>query len=473
MLTIGAGIQPFAYTWVACVLIGVLAYVLKADSPALGELAWADVAKVVTGWWLTAFGGSLHLDGTTVSLPPLGLTLITSGILLGFVRRVPILDWIDVLIFSLSAGLSVFLIGQLAPLGSVAWSAGLGAVIMALLATCISKNRPDWFGSGPFTKPAGRLAYDGFILATKAFGIFLIASFLLLLVAVVLNFSDIRSIQDYYVLDIWSLILMWVFQLLYLPTFVPWAGGFMTGAGFAVGAGSNFSAFGVTSAPLPAIPFFGALPDPGSSFWWLIFIPIIAAGAVGVRAARSFPTLSEAASTGGVQVLMTGLLGVGAALMASGAIGPERMSITGSSLLAAGLASGATIGLPLLAGLLAGHHTSVARYRGWMGKAKDASHQARLKHAEKKAAAASSEAESASPIEPSGADEIIETDESQAADVGKENIDDVEVVDDGLDEPGSETDDVSWDDLAPTAPDADDVVTAVSPTSAPSPEETR
>lgn len=468
---VGAAIQPFVYSWIACVLVGVLSFVLKADSPTLGDLAWSDVAQVATGWWLTAFGGSVHVDGTTVSLPPLLLTILTFMGLFGFVRRIPLTDWIDVLILAVTSAVTTFLIGLLAPDGSSSLGACVGSIVLACLAALLSRNRSDWFGSGFFTTPAGRVAYDGAMLTRTVLLAIAAASAVLSLVSLLLHIPDIAHVGQHYVLDIPSLIVFWIFQIMYLPTLILWAWGFMTGAGFAVGAGTHFSALGVTSAPLPAIPLFGALPGPTGTYWWAVLLPVVVAFIVGWRKASSFPNLSEAGTTGGAQILITTLAGGLLGFMASGSIGPERMAHVGTEPLAFALATALTVGLPLFLGLLAGNRLAKERYGVWMGKAKSKASSIRSSRVGKPAS-----------DDPAKAEDTAQSDTTPGTDRGEESEDsgDTEPGNAQLDERSKQDEiataatsvtaltavsptEVAWDDRAPTAPTSYEALSASSP----------
>lgn len=367
-----AAVQPVLFGWAIVVVLGVFAYTLMADSPALGETTWQDVSSVATGWWLTAFGGTLHFDGVVISLPPLLITLLTFAGSYALIRRLAVKDWIDVLIVALSAGAATALLGLLAPMGASWWPAGIGGALVALLAVVSSKNRSDWFGRGFFTSTAGRAIYDGFMLARRALVAASILGTAAFIAACILGWSDILKINGYYIVEWHSNLMMWLFQLAYLPTFILWALAYIIGAGFAVGAGTHFSAFGVTSAPLPAVPILGALPQPGTGTPWIIALVVVPLLILGVRQARAFPTLSEVLVTGGIAIAVVALLGSLLAAAAQGAIGPDRLTVTGMEAPRTAAMSAIVIGLPLVLGMILGHRRSVATYRDWIASAKAA-----------------------------------------------------------------------------------------------------
>ncbi|MDO5723253.1 MAG: DUF6350 family protein [Flaviflexus sp.] len=360
---VAAGVQTFLYGWVTVAALAILTFTLKADSPALGDATWQDAARIATGWWLTAFGGTLHFGGVQITLPPLTITIITFLVAWSFVRRLPLKDWRDLMILAASGAVTVGLLGQLAPNGSIAWRAALGAAIILLLSAVVSRNRTDWFGQGFFTTPAGRVLYDGFMLALAATAIILVLSLVTAGLGLLLGWSQIRTIAGFYVIDILAWILLWGFQLCYLPTMVIWAGAYLLGAGFSIGSGTSFSALGVESAPLPAVPLLGALPQPHVSVPWVIPLVALIIFAAGWRKSRAFPTLNEAGATGGLHILLVFLIFAIIGGLASGSVGPERMQVLGPEPPKLALAAALVAGIPMLAGLLAGNRVTIAKVK--------------------------------------------------------------------------------------------------------------
>lgn len=361
-----AAVQPILLGWASVVILGIFSYTLMADSPALGSTTWQDVAAVSTGWWMTAFGGTLHFDGVGISLPPLTITLLTYLASFAILRRHPVKDWIDVLIVCATSGGTAALIGLLAPTGSYVWPAGLGAGAVALLAVLTSKNRSDWFAAGIVSSPAGRAIYDGLMLARRGMATALVLAVLALVTSTVLGWSEILKINGYYIVEWHSGLMMWLLQLAYLPTLILWSLAYIIGAGFAVGAGTAFSALGITAAPLPAIPILGALPQPGDASAWLLAIVAVALLIQGIRQARAFPDMVEVFITGLIQIAFTALIGALLAVLAQGSIGPDRLAVVGPEALTMALHGAVVIGVPLVLGMIIGHRSSVAAYRSWM-----------------------------------------------------------------------------------------------------------
>lgn len=125
-------------------------------------------------------------------------------------------------------------------------------------------------------------------------------------------------------------------HLAYLPTMIVWAVSWMAGPGFAVGTGTAVSPAGTQLGVVPGIPAFGLVPELGS-FWMLIVVLIpVAAGAVAGWAVRSRLAWEgtaadwrpRAAIAAGIALLSAGATAI-AAVLASGSIGPGRMSEVG------------------------------------------------------------------------------------------------------------------------------------------------
>ena len=208
-------------------------------------------------------------------------------------------------------------------------------------------RRPDLFstGAGSALRLAAMLVAGYLGLAALGCAIALIGRY-----AAVIAAS--QALQ----LDVWGAIMMFVLQLALLPVFVIWAGSWFTGAGFAVGLGTSASPFGALLGPLPGIPAFAAIPDGwgggGALAPVLLALVGVAVGASLGRVARERSALSLAATVVSAAVVA----GLSIALLswaAAGSLGPGRLAVTGSEVwVTAGLAA-AELGIGCLLGALA------------------------------------------------------------------------------------------------------------------------
>ena len=76
-----------------------------------------------------------------------------------------------------------------------------------------------------------------------------------------------------------------VAELAYVPNLVVWALAWLTGAGFAVGAGTQFAPDGVVGGALPAVPMLGALPSADVVGPATSLVPLVLVGGRGLRRA--------------------------------------------------------------------------------------------------------------------------------------------------------------------------------------------
>jgi hypothetical protein len=129
---------------------------------------------------------------------------------------------------------------------------------------------------------------------------------------------------------------------LLLPNAALAAIGYVTGPGFALGAGTSYAQTGVTSTALPSLPLLAAAPQGPAPVAVRIVCLLAIAGAgvaVGWRL-RRFPAtgwaaVRDLAGAGAVAGVLTAI-GVG---LAGGPVGPGRMAVVGASPWQVGLAT--------------------------------------------------------------------------------------------------------------------------------------
>jgi hypothetical protein len=140
-----------------------------------------------------------------------------------------------------------------------------------------------------------------------------------------------------------------VLQIAYLPTVVVWATAYVVGPGFAVGAGTSYSAWGVAGGPTPAVPVLAALPGGPAPGWGkalALLVPIAAGAAAGWLVGRDAdprpiwraPVLALTAGAAAAVVLAV------AAVLAGGPLGPGAMATVGPSAWQVGLLAAAELG---------------------------------------------------------------------------------------------------------------------------------
>jgi hypothetical protein len=159
---------------------------------------------------------------------------------------------------------------------------------------------------------------------------------LVLLVALVARGGEIIALYEAGHMTAIAVIVVSLAQLAYLPTLVAWGTAFVCGPGFAVGAGTAVSPAGTQLGVVPGIPVLGALPASTSPWMLAVVVLPIAVGAFAGWALRSRLVTAAERETVGAQlalaVAVALLSAVGAALLAvlaSGSIGPDRLTRTG------------------------------------------------------------------------------------------------------------------------------------------------
>ncbi|MDA0636005.1 DUF6350 family protein [Nonomuraea sp. MCN248] len=167
-----------------------------------------------------------------------------------------------------------------------------------------------------------------------ATAIMLVAGLGLVLVAVVLNFDQVRALSDVLAPGFVGGVLLLLVQLLYLFNAVIWGLAYIAGPGFSVGADTLVAPTGVQLGTVPSLPMLGALPDSGPAPAWLmavIALPFAAGAVAGVVVARISPSPAyEAAPLWGFLTgVTTGLAAAALAALSGGPIGGGRLTVVG------------------------------------------------------------------------------------------------------------------------------------------------
>lgn len=174
--------------------------------------------------------------------------------------------------------------------------------------------------------------------------------------AVMTRFAPITAAAQTLQLDVWGAIVMFVLQLALLPVAVIWSGGWLSGAGFAVGAGSTASPFGQLLGPMPGVPLLAAIPEGWGSAAVLAPLLLVLVGvAIGVALGETArrETIARLLIT---VVCGAALAGLGVVLLswaASGAIGPGRLAVAGPDIWITGALAAGELGVGCVLGAFA------------------------------------------------------------------------------------------------------------------------
>ncbi|WP_336658777.1 cell division protein PerM [Leucobacter sp. USHLN153] len=178
-------------------------------------------------------------------------------------------------------------------------------------------------------------------------------------VAVVTAYAEVTAVTQSLQLDPLGSLLLFLAQLALVPIAIVWSLAWLAGPGFSIGIGSSVTPFETLLGPLPSLPIFGVIPDAwGGPGALAPAIVVLSAIALGVIAARR-PTLRRASwavalATAACAAVLVGLAVAGACVLASGAVGPDRLAEAGSDGWIVGGFVALEVGIGLLLGVAAG-----------------------------------------------------------------------------------------------------------------------
>lgn len=355
--------RPLAWLSLVAALLAALGPLLVCA--ALGVVGWylsdagvhgtpSDGMATGSLTWLAAHGSTVTIAETRVTMLPLGLTLVCawtvwrSALRLGrsLAGHGPDADRISdgERDLTVPAAVLVFGLGYGAVLGVVAAVVGdvtdlsrarlvlsvlIGCLVLVAPAVAVGSGRAAiWLGRCPVGVPvtlsATRRLLHWFALTCAAL---VVLSLVVHWQTVANTLSDLHSSTG-------EAILLLGLSLLLLPNAVALGGSWLLGSGFTVGTGTFVSQSVVVVGALPIFPLVAAIPTatPGAWASWTVVVPGLVAAAAVARTQWLYPCVDWI--TGGVRGACAGALGaVAAALiaaLASGAVGPGRMSEVGA-----------------------------------------------------------------------------------------------------------------------------------------------
>lgn len=315
----------------------------SADSGSFG-----GAVRIGALGWLVSQGGGLHVDGAGITLVPLGGCAVGAWMLHRGGR------W---------AGAGEQSAAPLAlVLGAAVFAGGYGAIGLAVLAATHSSGaHADLLrtalvlpslalvaGGTGLVRGAGRtgdllglLPRDvRVVLAGAAAGVasMLFAGTVLLTGSLVVHFSSAVTLAENMHAGMVGGVVLALVGAAAVPIAVLCSGAYLTGAGFAVGAGTTVAPHLVMLGPLPTFPLLTALPHSAGAWWQtaMVVSPLLAgavAGAVVVRQRRCSGYVDAV-----LWAAAAGLMGgVGFGLctwLATGSLGSGRLHHIGPDVLA-------------------------------------------------------------------------------------------------------------------------------------------
>lgn len=346
--TLGGVVAALA-TLVVCLAVGVVGWFLT-DAGAHGEPR--DALRVGALGWLMAHGSGVHVQGTAVTVVPLGLTLMVSWALWRVGQRVGDSisghgpdahriadgerDWtvqVATALFTLGYVVTLVVTSSLA--GSAASAPDLPrAVLWTVVLSVAVGGTGIAVGSGraavtvAWLPPTIRAAATAARLTLLGW---LAVSLVVLLVSLAVDWSTAANVMSQLHTDAGATTLYGLVTAGILPNATLFSGSYLLGPGFTVGVGTLVSPGAVVLGPLPMFPLLAALPDTGPTpawaAWLVLLAPLIAALGV-ARAQRRHPTTrwEEGAIRGLAGGVCAGVAFGILAGLAGGAVGPGRMA---------------------------------------------------------------------------------------------------------------------------------------------------
>jgi hypothetical protein len=353
-----AGLQAALLSLLVVVVPAIAAFVATSSAPATDGVPWTSALQAGAGIWLLAHGVPFP-TAPSVTLAPLGLTALAVFSGWASARRSGYATW-----QSYAAGIAAYtgvllLVGlfcgvPLLHLGIGVFAAvtvsglGLGAGLLrraeaprlATLLLPVRRRLPEPVAQGI---GAGAVALFA-LLGTSA---------VLTVAWILAGRTTIAEVVSGLGLDAVGGVVLAVGELAYLPTLVIWAMSWLTGPGFAVGVDTSFTVGGATTGALPAVPILGALPAPDIAGGVLRYIPVLTVltgllAVLWLRRRLASTRAWDPVIAGAVSAAVAGLGAGVLSALASGGIGPGRMTEFGPAPVLVGLAVAAGTALAMV-----------------------------------------------------------------------------------------------------------------------------
>jgi hypothetical protein len=371
-----AGVAAATSTLVLCLAGGVAGWFLT-DAGAHG--APRDGLRVGALGWLMAHGSGIHVEGTSITALPLGLTLLAAVLVWRLGLRLgdsvsghgPNADAIadGMRDWTVPSATAVFTLGYAAVLAlthhlaatpatapSLARALGCTILLCGLVggtAVAVGSGRAAiWTSFLPLSLRAAAAA------AWRTLVWYAAASAVVLGIALVIDWDGAVNVMSQLHTSPGAATLLVGLCVLVTPNATLFSGAYLLGPGFAVGAHTMVTPTAVVLGPLPMFPLLAALPDTGPTPGWAVSLlalpPLVAAIAV-YRALGRYPTArwDEAALRGAGAGLLCAVGFTVLAALAGGAVGPGRMADVGPFVFPVLLHGIATFGIGGLIGSLA------------------------------------------------------------------------------------------------------------------------
>ena len=302
---------------------------------------WGKLLVGAIRAWLVAVGGTLRVDGLTLTMLPIGATLVVALVAALLARRSVPASLQDLGAFAAMAG---GLAGTIAAIASAATNQGADgtSVIRSTFGAFLVVGLGAAWGAASrfenlrvFPEESAHLA--GVVRSAASAILCVLGAAVVVLLALLITHLDRAG-------DLWTSLnpgfggglVLGALCVLALPNLVLWVVAVMAGPGFALGVDSQVTLGGVDLSLVPGFPVFAALPSPGESPWLaysIAAIPAIAGAVAGWRFVDldpiEEPTIGRHLVFGTASGALAGLL-LGLGVMGSqGSIGPGLLQTAG------------------------------------------------------------------------------------------------------------------------------------------------
>ncbi|WP_426592950.1 DUF6350 family protein [Cellulomonas sp. McL0617] len=349
-----AALQAALLSFLVIVLPAIAAYVATSADPSNDGVGWLRSVGVGASIWLLGHGVPVAVGAVSVTIVPLGVTILALFTCYASARRSGLATWpgytagvaayaLVTVVASLLVGVHGLGLARAVVGGVVVSGLGLGAGLLARpeAPAWRTLTRPVWTR----VPPAVRTGSAAGLLALAL--LFVVAAAVATL-WVLAGRATIGDVVRGLGLDAVGGLVLAFAELAFVPNLVVWATAWLTGNGFSVGSGTLFAPDAVVGGPLPAVPMLGALPTPDVAGPATSIVPIVLVGigaVVGLYVHRRLRATRwwHGAAASGIAALTLGVLLSILVALASGSVGPGRLAHVGAQGVLVGLLAGAGV----------------------------------------------------------------------------------------------------------------------------------
>ena len=338
-----AGVAAAVFSYLSLAVIALAAWMLDPS----GSQEWTEMLEVASGAWLASLGQAPTVAGVTLSLLPLGFSVLPIIAVIAATRWAADASAVarrgEAVAVALSVGASFAMASAI--VAAMSRNLSVSPVRTALMAGIASAALAAWV----VLRRAGLVSLDALPVdvrdglaaaATALLGLAAAAS-VLLAVAVIVSFDEMTALLVELDAGVSGLLLLAALTLGYLPLAVVWSMAYLLGPGITVSVGTIVSPYvDPATAALPGFPLLAALPSQPPTGALLLPLLGVGAGALaGALLRRRGQTGGHGSVVAAGAALATGAVVAIAALLASGSLGTTTLQGLGPAPLPVALAA--------------------------------------------------------------------------------------------------------------------------------------